>query len=179
MMESLAAYTKTGGKNPSLIRNFQSSGISFQGGAVRVGTDKHFHIYPNIYLFEHQYLEPKIRRLKSAASNVTAAIRRKGQPPGKVPEAGGNRCLLRLLWFQEAHAWDRHAAGTKGERIPPPPPRQDDAFRQAWMPPWGTLWSTTIRKAMCLPTGGPAKAGSISPLGKVEFPYGQSCWTAP
>ena len=172
MKESLAAYTKTGGKNPSLIRNFQSSGISFQGGAVRVGTDKHFHIYPNIYLFEHQYLEPKIRRLKSAASNVTAAIRRKGhrlEKFRKQEETGvysvcfGSRRLMRGTGMPREQREKEFRLRRRGRMTLSG--RLDAAM--------GNFMVHYDPESHVLAYRGSGKSREYKPVGKVEFPYGQ------
>ena len=78
MKASLIAYRKAGSSDLSLIRNFKSSGISFKdNGMVMVGPPKHSTVYPNLWNFEHLYLEPKVKQLRSAVINIKAAIRRK------------------------------------------------------------------------------------------------------
>ena len=78
MKASLIAYRKAGSSDLSLIRNFKSSDISFKdNGMVMVGPPKHGTVYPDLWSFEHFYLEPKVKRLRSAIINIKAAIRRR------------------------------------------------------------------------------------------------------
>ena len=78
MKESIIVYTKNGKKDLSVIRNFKSSSISFKkNGIVSVGFGDHITYFDSIFKFEHEWLEPKIRRLASAEKNIRSAIIRK------------------------------------------------------------------------------------------------------
>lgn len=78
MKASLILYTKNGGKKRSDIKNFKSSAISFKpDGTVSVGIGKHMIVYKNIWLFEHVYLDKKIRQIQRAIDHVKKKHRRK------------------------------------------------------------------------------------------------------
>ena len=170
MKESLVIYTKTG--DLSLVRNFRSSGISFQGDMVRVGTGKHFHMYPNIYLFEHQYLEPKIRRLKAVFTNVTNALRRKQHRLDKFLEQEKTRVYSICFGSRKF---------MKGNGMPPA--QRDKQFRlrrYGRMTLSGRLDATAGNFMVRYNPGthelayrGSGRERKYEPVGKIEFPYGQ------
>ena len=78
MKESLIQYTKSPEKDRSLVKNFKSSGISFKdGGKVTVGFSHSIKGYPNVWAFEHGYLEPKIKQLKGSIGRLKDVLHRK------------------------------------------------------------------------------------------------------
>lgn len=170
MKESLVTYTKTG--DLSMVKNFRSSGISFHGNLVRVGTGKHFHMYPNIFLFEHQYLEPKIRRLKAVFTNVTNALRRKQHRLDKFLEQEKTRVYSICFGSRKL---------MKG--IGMPPAQRDKQFRMrryGRMTLSGRLDATAGNYMVRYDPGthelayrGSSRERRYEPVGKIEFPYGQ------
>ena len=75
MKESLVQYTKSPEKDRSLVKNFMSSGISFMdGGKVTVGFSHSIKEYPNVWAFEHGYLEPKIKQLKGSIGRLKSRM---------------------------------------------------------------------------------------------------------
>ena len=93
MKQSLIKYTKTGQKKLSMIKNFKSSGLSFKpDGSVTVGNGKYQTVYPNIWLFEHKYLDHKIRQMKSAVDSVKKKLRRKKDKLAKLKEQTKTGC---------------------------------------------------------------------------------------
>lgn len=87
MKESIIRYTKRDWADPKEIRNFKSSGISFRAdGSVTVGNGKYQKTYDNLWLFEHKYLDHKIRQMKSAVRNVEKKLRRREHKLAKLKE---------------------------------------------------------------------------------------------
>lgn len=94
MKQSIIKYTKKGWTDPKKIKNFKSSGISFKkDGSVTVGVGKHQKVFDNLWLFEHKYLDHKIRQIKSAIRNVKKKLRRKEHKLAKLEEQ------LKTKWY--------------------------------------------------------------------------------
>lgn len=93
MKKSIIYYTQDGCKNLKKIKNFKSSSISFKtDGTVTVGVGKHLMVYANLWLFEHKYLDYKIRQIKSAVYNVGLKLRRKEHKLTKLEKRLNEQC---------------------------------------------------------------------------------------
>lgn len=93
MKQGIINYTKSGCKNRKLICNFKSSGVSFrQDGSVKVGFGKHVTIFQTVFAFEHEWLDPKIKRVSQAEKNIRPALRRKQHRLEKLERQREEKC---------------------------------------------------------------------------------------